>query len=60
MREEIGIPKRLGDIGLDATEAILVGERAVVDPTAATNPIAFTAEQYSALFQDAVEGNLAS
>ena len=60
LREEIGIPKRLGDIGLDATEAILVGERAVVDPTAATNPIAFTAEQYSALFQDAVEGNLAS
>ena len=59
LREEIGIPKRLCDIGIDASEAILVGERAVVDPTATTNPIAFTAEQYSALFRDAVEGNLA-
>ena len=30
LREEIGIPKRLGDIGIDAAEPILVGERAVV------------------------------
>jgi hypothetical protein len=30
-----------------------------VDPPAATNPVTFSAEQYSALFCDAVEGNLA-
>jgi alcohol dehydrogenase class IV len=59
LREQIEIPKRLLDIGIDATESALIGELAVVDPPAATNPVTFSAEQYSALFCDAVEGNLA-
>ena len=59
LREQIEIPKRLNDIGIDATESALIGELAVVDPPAATNPVTFSAEQYSALFCDAVEGNLA-
>lgn len=58
--EQIKIPKRLNDIGIDATESALIGELAVVDPPAATNPVTFSAEQYSALFCDAVEGNLAT
>ncbi len=57
--EQIKIPKRLNDITIDATESALIGELAVVDPPAATNPVTFSAEQYSALFCDAVEGNLA-
>lgn len=60
LREEIGIPHRLQDIGIEAAEAGLIGELAVVDPPAATNPVAFTAEQYSAVFCDAVAGNLGS
>ena len=60
LREQIEIPKRLNDIGIDATESALIGELAVVDPPAATNPVTFSAKQYSALFCDAVEGNLAS
>ena len=60
LREQIKIPERLNDIGIDATESALIGELAVVDPPAATNPVNFSAEQYSALFCDAVEGNLAS
>ena len=60
LREQIEIPKRLNDIGIDATESALIGELAVVDPPAATNPVTFSAEQYSALFCDAVEGNLAT
>jgi len=59
LREQIKIPGRLNDIGIDATESALIGELAVVDPPAATNPVTFSAEQYSALFCDAVEGNLA-
>ncbi len=59
LREQLEIPKRLNDIGIDATESALIGELAVVDPPAATNPVNFSAEQYSALFCDAVEGNLA-
>jgi alcohol dehydrogenase class IV len=60
LREQIEIPERLNDIGIDAAESALIGELAVVDPPAATNPVNFSAEQYSALFCDAVEGNLAT
>lgn len=60
LREQIEIPERLLDIGIDATESVLIGELAVLDPPAATNPVAFSAGQYSALFRDAVEGNLTS
>jgi len=60
LREQIEIPERLLDIGIDANESVLIGELAVLDPPAATNPVAFSAGQYSALFRDAVEGNLAS
>jgi alcohol dehydrogenase class IV len=60
LREQIKIPERLLDIGIDAAESALIGELAVVDPPAATNPVTFSAKQYSALFCDAVEGNLAS
>jgi len=60
LRGQIEIPERLLDIGIDATESVLIGELAVLDPPAATNPVTFSAGQYSALFCDAVEGNLAS
>jgi len=60
LRGQIEIPERLLDIGIDATESVLIGELAVLDPPAATNPVIFSAGQYSALFCDAVEGNLAS
>jgi len=60
LREQIEIPERLLDIGIDANESVLIGELAVLDPPAATNPVAFSAGQYSALFRDAVEGNLTS
>ena len=60
LREQIEIPERLLDIGIDATESVLIGELAVLDPPAATNPVTFSAGQYSALFRDAVEGNLTS
>ena len=60
LRGQIEIPERLLDIGIDATESVLIGELAVLDPPAATNPVTFSAGQYSALFRDAVEGNLTS
>jgi len=60
LREQIEIPERLLDIGIDANESVLIGELAVLDPPAATNPVTFSAGQYSALFRDAVEGNLTS
>ncbi|WP_435218166.1 iron-containing alcohol dehydrogenase [Luminiphilus sp. nBUS_07] len=56
LRTEIGIAPRLLDIGIDDSDAELIGEEAAVDPTAATNPIAFSPAQYSALFRNAVNG----
>jgi alcohol dehydrogenase class IV len=58
LREQVGIPHTLGDIGIDLQQQGLVGRMALEDPTAATNPIMFTADQYTELFAQAVEGNL--
>ena len=58
LRRAIGIPNTLADIGIDAAEAALIGSQAVADPTAATNPLPFTAEQYAQLLGHAVTGEL--
>jgi alcohol dehydrogenase class IV len=58
LRREIGIPDTLADIGIDASEASLIGELAIADGSAATNPVPFTAGAYADLFTRAVEGRL--
>lgn len=58
LRERIDIPDTLQGLGIDAEQAELVGRMAVEDPSASTNPIAFSAEQYAALFRRAVVGDL--
>jgi alcohol dehydrogenase class IV len=58
LRERIGIPSDLRPLGIDADQAELVGRMAVEDPSASTNPIQFSAEQYAALFRRAVAGDL--
>lgn len=58
LRESIGIPHKLSDIGIEAHEARRVGEMAVVDGSAGTNPIAFDAAGYAAIFESAVQGKL--
>jgi len=56
LRADIGIPHSLSDIGSDGAQAARVGQMAAVDPSGATNPIAFSADDYAALFQRAVVG----
>lgn len=58
LREGIAIPHDLAGIGIDEHDVQRVGEMAAQDPTAATNPIAFTAVEYSAIFRRAVRGEL--
>lgn len=58
MRSEIGIAHTLREIGIDDDRAGEIGAMAVADPSASTNPVAFNAEQYAAIFQDAVNGRL--
>ncbi len=59
LRARIDIPDTLAGLGIDDAQAELVGRMAVEDPSAGTNPIPFTAEQYTALFRRAVAGDLA-
>jgi len=59
LRARIGIPEDLAGLGIDDRQAELVGRMAIEDPSAGTNPVAFSAEQYAALFRRAVAGDLA-
>ncbi|HBX56761.1 MAG TPA: alcohol dehydrogenase, partial [Pseudomonas sp.] len=56
LRAEVGIPHSLAEIGIDDRRIEQVGRMAEVDPSAGTNPIAFSAAQYSALFEKALRG----
>ncbi|HWL30321.1 MAG TPA: iron-containing alcohol dehydrogenase [Burkholderiaceae bacterium] len=58
LREAVGIPHSLAEIGLDDAQAERVGHMASEDPSAGTNPINLSAEQYSQLFRAAIRGNL--
>jgi alcohol dehydrogenase class IV len=58
MRDSLGIPHTLSEIGIDARDAAKVGEMAVVDGSAGTNPIPFSDGDYSRIFVTAVEGML--
>jgi alcohol dehydrogenase class IV len=58
LRASIGIPHTLAEIGIDDTQAERIGLLAVADPSAAGNPVHLSAEQYSELFIDAVNGVL--
>lgn len=58
LREAVGIPHTLAEIGLDDAQAERVGRMASQDPSAGTNPLNLTAEQYSQLFRAAIRGNL--
>lgn len=58
-RQSLNIPNCLGEIGIDTVQAKAIGQLAVADPSAYGNPIAFTAEQYTSIFKNAVNGNMA-
>ena len=58
LRERIGIPHSLGSIGIGLEDQQLIGLMATQDPTATTNPVLFTAEQYTGIFARAVTGEL--
>ena len=58
LRESIDIPHTLQDIGIDDQRIGEIGEMAVVDPSAGTNPIQFDAAAYSEIAAKAVSGNL--
>lgn len=58
LRERVGIPHTLAEIGIDDTGAAKVGAMAEADPSAGTNPITFDKLSYSTLFTNAVHGRM--
>ncbi|AMD02079.1 iron-containing alcohol dehydrogenase [Halomonas chromatireducens] len=58
MRERLGIPHTLADLGIDTRQADKVGRMAVADPSSGSNPIKFTADDYCDIFVAAVAGRL--
>lgn len=58
LRQQIGIPNDLASIGVDQRQLDRIGEMAVADPSAATNPIQFSASQYTSIAARAQAGEL--
>ena len=58
MREELGIPHSLADIGVNADNAVAIGREAALDPSAGGNPISVDAAQLEKIFLAAVVGRL--
>ena len=58
LRQHLLIPHTLTELGIDDTQADLIGEMAVADPSAGGNPISFNQEQYREIFLDALNGRL--
>jgi alcohol dehydrogenase class IV len=58
MRKDIGIHHQLSAIIPEDSRLSEIGEMAVVDPTAGTNPILHDAVAYAGIAQNAYDGNL--
>lgn len=58
LREQVGIPHKATELGVSESDAEELGRRAIEDPTAAGNPITFTAEEYAEIFRKACEGTV--
>lgn len=56
LREQIGIPHTLSEIGIDDREAERVGQMAFADGCSHTNPIRHSAQVYAQIFSRAVRG----
>ena len=60
LRIEIGIHENLGQIDIDEQRVAELGEMAVADPSAGTNPIPHSASAYSKIVTNAIRGELKS
>ncbi len=57
LRRQIGIPATLSEAGVPDDEIDRVARMATEDPSAATNPIQFTADAYAGILRRAIKGD---
>ena len=58
LRDRIGIPRTLAEIGVPSDAASRLAPMALVDPSSATNPVTLTTPTLQSLFEIALEGRL--
>jgi alcohol dehydrogenase class IV len=58
LRERIGIPHTLAEIGVDDSRAAEIGRFAAADPSAGGNPVEVTASELERIFRAAVTGRI--
>jgi alcohol dehydrogenase len=58
LRLRLEVPHTLTDFGVDATKRDLIGDMAIVDPTAGGNPVPLTKELALQIFDRALEGRI--
>eukprot|EP01036_Dinobryon_divergens_P008492 gene8492-11353_t len=56
LRQKLGVPHILADFKVDTKQRELIGDMAIVDPTAGGNPIELTRERALEIFDRAFEG----
>lgn len=60
LRERLGIPHTLAEIGIDINKSEMIGELALLDPSTPTNAKSVSAADLQRLFEAAVHGDLMS
>lgn len=58
LREQIGIPHTLAELGVTPGHVPTLAEMAVVDPSSGSNPVPLTVKNLTELFMQAIEGRL--
>lgn len=58
MRQTLAIPHRLKEVQISDEKTALIASLAINDPSASTNPIQFSKEEYEAILVEAIEGEL--
>ncbi len=56
LRKQLQIPATLQDIGISTIDRESIGQMAIQDSCASGNPVLFSAEDYGAIFEEAVTG----
>ncbi len=58
MRDTLDVPHRLTELGVDPAQVDVIAKAAAVDPSAAGNPLPFTVELATEIFDEACSGQM--
>jgi alcohol dehydrogenase len=56
LREQIGIPATLADLGMQGAHVSVFAQQAFDDPSTGGNPLPMTPQKFAELYQNCIEG----